>query len=416
MNDVRTIVRHQLAALAYRTQRTLQAAPAGFEGFQAGAGARTPQELLHHMSHLMNFTAGLWTGTPATPLEAEGSFRGEVDRFHAQLARLSDIFATGPVPEPTLVLRVVQGPLADAMTHVGQLAMLGAWRAHQCPVRATTRRLSIRPTSVRTSRRRPGRCVIAVGAAPVVPDVVRTSRSADRIVPSLPGGRTTSCRPRSVVRPQFETQRPRPATPLPGGRALVCHMSTRAGEDRRRCCANRDVSLSTGPATTWRVSCTHPAACGMVSSRLIGPDPGGSDDDTPRATNFDYGNHILARAAGRMRQQESHGADRDAGDGNLYRHPDAQGARVSHVQRQLRRRIQRCQRDRLASGDGGRWFGAPDHGGRRVRNRQRRGLHPGGGPDECHRAVPTSSCLPTAARFLPGRTALPSSTTPMPRR
>lgn len=124
MSDARAVLRHQLATLAYRTQRTLQGAPAGFEEFQAGAGVRTPRDLLHHMSQLLNFTVGLWTETSATPLEADVSLQAEVDRFHAQLARLSDVLRTSPMPAPVLLLRVVQGPLADAMTHVGQLAML----------------------------------------------------------------------------------------------------------------------------------------------------------------------------------------------------------------------------------------------------------------------------------------------------
>ena len=61
-----------------------------------------------------------------------GSFAEEIARFHETLSSLSDDFA-----DPTLTARItdeqfLQGPLADAMTHAGQLAMLR--RLHGSPV------------------------------------------------------------------------------------------------------------------------------------------------------------------------------------------------------------------------------------------------------------------------------------------
>ncbi|MEO8622674.1 MAG: hypothetical protein ABI625_16505 [bacterium] len=46
MNESRRLLQHFLAALAYRTQKALRGAPAGFATFQAGDNVRTPSELV----------------------------------------------------------------------------------------------------------------------------------------------------------------------------------------------------------------------------------------------------------------------------------------------------------------------------------------------------------------------------------
>ena len=46
MSVERTMLRHLLAALAYRTQKALRDAPEGFADFRAGQDVRTPAELV----------------------------------------------------------------------------------------------------------------------------------------------------------------------------------------------------------------------------------------------------------------------------------------------------------------------------------------------------------------------------------
>jgi len=117
----RDLLRHFLAALAYRTQKALHDAPAGFGSFRAAPQIRTPHELVCHMESVLGYATTFFLG---------GSYRvppqpdlvAEVERFHATLARLAALVdqATPSVtPE-----QLLQGPLADAMTHAGQLAML----------------------------------------------------------------------------------------------------------------------------------------------------------------------------------------------------------------------------------------------------------------------------------------------------
>ena len=122
-DDKRTLLRHFLAALAYRTQKAVRGAPDGFADFGAGAGSRTPRELIRHMTSVLGyartfFVVGVFR---AEPLE---SFAAEVERFHAVVADLAGHLAAGTTLSELTPEQLLQGPFADAMTHAGQIAML----------------------------------------------------------------------------------------------------------------------------------------------------------------------------------------------------------------------------------------------------------------------------------------------------
>src|SRR3989442_705208 len=124
MDDKLSLLRHFLAALAYRTQKALRNAPADFESFQAGDGVRTPKELVRHMTSVLGYARTFLIGGQYRP-EALSTLNEEVVRFHAMVEDLAkhieagDAFLQGMTAE-----RLLQGPFADAMTHAGQLAML----------------------------------------------------------------------------------------------------------------------------------------------------------------------------------------------------------------------------------------------------------------------------------------------------
>src|SRR6267143_733394 len=124
MDDKRSLLRHFLAALAYRTQKALRDAPAEFESFQAGDGVRTPKELVCHMTSVLGYARTFFIGGQYRP-EALSSLPEEVGRFHEMLEDLNrHIEAGDPLLEDMSAERLLQGPFADAMTHAGQLAML----------------------------------------------------------------------------------------------------------------------------------------------------------------------------------------------------------------------------------------------------------------------------------------------------
>jgi hypothetical protein len=124
MDETRALLRHFLAALAYRTQKALRGAPEGFAGFRAAPRVRTPHELVRHMSGVLNYALTAFGAGEPAPLDTRPEFEDEVRRFHAILAALADHLRDGPPVERRTAERLLQGPFSDAMTHAGQLAML----------------------------------------------------------------------------------------------------------------------------------------------------------------------------------------------------------------------------------------------------------------------------------------------------
>jgi hypothetical protein len=121
MNDQRRLLRHALATLAYRTTRTLERAPKAYATF-AGAGRR-PVEILAHMGDLFDWALTIAEGHPAWRDSAPLEWPLEQKRFFAALAAF-DAYLASDAPLHASVERLFQGPVADALTHTGQLAML----------------------------------------------------------------------------------------------------------------------------------------------------------------------------------------------------------------------------------------------------------------------------------------------------
>ncbi|HMB54785.1 MAG TPA: hypothetical protein VKU40_15815 [Thermoanaerobaculia bacterium] len=121
----RHMLRHFLAALAYRTQKALRGAPQSFPDFAPGNLARTPHELVLHMDSVLGYAATFFDGEPDAyrPTRAD-DFAEQVRGFHDRLEKLSALLATGRAFRGITAEQMLQGPFADAMTHAGQLAML----------------------------------------------------------------------------------------------------------------------------------------------------------------------------------------------------------------------------------------------------------------------------------------------------
>lgn len=117
------LLRHFLATLAYRLDKVLVNAPENFGNFDAGNGARKPAEILAHMEDVLIWGSGRITGVPRE-LHTPGSWDEEIVRFGTIITTFNRALAEWPEPEAQLARKLLQGPLADAMTHVGQLAML----------------------------------------------------------------------------------------------------------------------------------------------------------------------------------------------------------------------------------------------------------------------------------------------------
>jgi len=119
----RELFRHTLAALAYRAGKAVRNAPPGFAEFHGGEGLRTPGEILAHMGDLFDWALSIAKGKQAWRNSKPLPWEKEVERFFAGLKSFDDFLASGgPVEAP--LERLFQGPVADALTHVGQIAIL----------------------------------------------------------------------------------------------------------------------------------------------------------------------------------------------------------------------------------------------------------------------------------------------------
>jgi len=124
MDDKGSLLTHFLGALAYRTQKALRDAPAGFGGFRAAGALRTPSEIVRHMTSVLGYARACYVGGKYRP-DHLPSLDDEVSRFHGMLEALAQHIGAGTALRDGMTPeRLLQGPLADAMTHVGQLAML----------------------------------------------------------------------------------------------------------------------------------------------------------------------------------------------------------------------------------------------------------------------------------------------------
>jgi hypothetical protein len=115
-------LRHTLATLAYRAEKVLREPPRGFAELRLDPRSRSAAELAAHLGDLMEWAESLAAGRWDWKAAGAGSLEGDTARFFAALARLDAALASGARGHPPQV--IFQGPVADALTHVGQLALL----------------------------------------------------------------------------------------------------------------------------------------------------------------------------------------------------------------------------------------------------------------------------------------------------
>jgi hypothetical protein len=123
MRESRRLLQHFLAALAYRTQKALRGAPEEFANFRAGLNVRTPHELVWHMTGVIGYARTMLHGGEFAPKRL-ATFADEIVRFHEMLAALQVDFGDHSLTARISDEQFLHGPLSDAMTHAGQLAML----------------------------------------------------------------------------------------------------------------------------------------------------------------------------------------------------------------------------------------------------------------------------------------------------
>jgi hypothetical protein len=128
----RQLLRHAVATVAYRGGKTLRGAQESFAKFTLGDSPRTPANILAHMGDLFDWALSMASGEPAWRDSQPLAWDAEVARFFAALKKFDDYLAS-PAPLRSPAEGLFQGPIADALTHIGQLAMLR--RLAGCPIK-----------------------------------------------------------------------------------------------------------------------------------------------------------------------------------------------------------------------------------------------------------------------------------------
>ena len=123
MSDSRTLLRHTVATLAYRGGKAIRNVDPKFAEYGLAETSRTPAKILAHIGDLMDWALAMAEGrrdwTDSLPL----AWEKECDRFFASLKKFDDFLASDK-PLQTSAEKLFQAPIADALTHIGQIAML----------------------------------------------------------------------------------------------------------------------------------------------------------------------------------------------------------------------------------------------------------------------------------------------------
>ena len=119
----RELLRHMVATVAYRGGLAITDAPADFATFRAHDTTRTPGELLAHIGDLLEGSHYLLKGEFVYLTSEPLPWKEGVARFFAAVKQL-DSFLASAEPLACPMEKLMQGPVGDALTHVGQIVML----------------------------------------------------------------------------------------------------------------------------------------------------------------------------------------------------------------------------------------------------------------------------------------------------
>lgn len=119
----RQMLKHYLASIAYHTQKAIRGASSGYWAFSPGNQVRSPEAVLRHMTSVLGYARTFFLGGTYRP-EPLPTIQDEIDRFHEVLKSIAGLIDNDTSLHGITELQLLQGPLSDVMTHIGQLSML----------------------------------------------------------------------------------------------------------------------------------------------------------------------------------------------------------------------------------------------------------------------------------------------------
>lgn len=133
MDNQNELLIHTVKTIRYRFIRAVQGASVSFGKFRIAPDTRQPEEIVNHMFDLTTKTISLLQhGHFGTPRPEQLNFQQEQERFLSALYTLQDLFSRLQ-PDPAQAKKLLQGPLLDMVTHIGQLAMLNGLHGSKVP-------------------------------------------------------------------------------------------------------------------------------------------------------------------------------------------------------------------------------------------------------------------------------------------
>lgn len=118
------LLRHTLSTISYRFKKAVEKVGPGFGDFCAGKESRTPREIINHMYHVLNATRIFIIEEKYDKKQPEKlDLTSEIERFNNEIKKFDHVIA-GEEIEVNYAKRLIQGPLSDLLTHIGQISML----------------------------------------------------------------------------------------------------------------------------------------------------------------------------------------------------------------------------------------------------------------------------------------------------
>lgn len=122
ISEKREMLRQFTASIAYHGTKAIRDAPAMYPEFNLGGGARTPRQILHHITGVLTYAHSFFEDYETTNLDHQ-EWDTEINCFYEILAKLDNSLKEKG-PRTVTEEQLLQGPLSDAMAHIGQLLML----------------------------------------------------------------------------------------------------------------------------------------------------------------------------------------------------------------------------------------------------------------------------------------------------
>lgn len=127
LNDMENnldMTRHLIASIAYRFNVAVNEAPEGFGEYDVGNGGWTPSEIVRHMTQVVRYAQFALDSEPYSKALNPMDFEEECDRFIQHLRTLDRTYYSSESISLDSLKKIIQGPLADITTHIGQIAMV----------------------------------------------------------------------------------------------------------------------------------------------------------------------------------------------------------------------------------------------------------------------------------------------------